>query len=278
MSNETLSLRLAAGFVLTLFTVVSFAQTAAQPGSDRNASKTPDFEYPQQREVDGFTLILHAPQIRVWPDFERFEAELAVEVSAAGDENPSYGTASMSGRTQVDLENRVVRVDSPTVDGVEFADVVPQGYREAVMNAATRSQLDIPLDLFLAYLADDVLSEPPPPGFNTDPPPVVVRSEPTLLLSVNGEPVKSDIPDTWLQRVVNANWPLYHSTGTNKAYYLLERDRWLTSTRLDKGWKAAKSLPDDFSKLPNEPEYTAARAEFPLKVSSQPVPKMLFVS
>jgi hypothetical protein len=238
----------------------------------------PGVEFPQRREVDGMTLILHAPQIRTWPEFERFEAQVAVEVSSANDVAPRYGTASISGETEIDLGSRLVRVSSPRVDSVLFTETVPDSYRDAVLNATTRSQLDVPLDLFLAYLADEVLSDPPPPGFSSDPPPIFVRSKPTLLLSINGDPVKADVPGTWLQRVVNANWPLFRSTGSKEAYYLLERDSWLTSTKLEKGWKAAKSLPADFSDLPDEPPYAAARAAYPLKAVAGPVPQVLFAS
>ena len=191
---------------------------------------------------------------------------------------PRFAAASIRGSTEVDLDKRIVRVQSPEVESVGFTERVPEAYRDAVMNAVARKELDVPLDLFLAYLADDVLSEPPPPGFNTDPPPIIVRSGPTLLLSVNGEPVKADVPDTGLQLVVNANWPLYRFTGSKQGYYLLERDRWLTSTKLDKGWKSAKSLPDAFSRLPDEAQHAAARAAVPMVASSRPVPGVLFAS
>ena len=266
--------RSVAGGLCGALALAGFAAAASQPGPEANTP--PSFEFPQQREVDGLTLVLHAPQIRAWPDFEHFEALVAVEVSSPDDQATHYGTASLSGGTEIDLASRLVRVRSPRVDSVTFTEPVPDSHRDAVMHAASRSELDVPVDLFLAYLADDVLSEPPPPGFNSDPPPILVRSKPTMLLSINGEPVKADIPGTWLQQVVNANWPLFRATGEKGAYYLLERDRWLTSSKLEKGWKAAKSLPPDFSKLPDEPEYAAARAALPFAMSSRPVPKVLY--
>ncbi len=265
--------------ILVVLTPAGFAAVPALAGPGNEQDQAPaDLAFPQEREVDGFRLIIHAPQIRTWANFEHFEAELAVEVSAPGDAAPRYGTASLSGETKVDLEHRLVRIDSPTMDDVIFVETVPAGFRDAVMKAVTRTELDVPLDLFLAYLADEVLAEPPPPGFNTEPPPIVVTDRPTLLLSVNGEPLQADVPETRLQLVVNANWPLYRVVGTKEAYYLLERDRWLTSTRLETGWKAAGSLPDDFSKLPDDPLYAAARSAVPFKAGSRPVPKVLFVT
>jgi hypothetical protein len=140
-----------------------------------------------------------------------------------------------------------------------------------------RKTLDVPLDLFLAHLADEVLAGPAPAGFNTTPPPIVVRSSPTILLFVNGQPVPSPIAGTKLELVVNSNWPLLRDSATG-SHYLLERDRWLTSTAMERGWKAASSLPAGFNQLPATEEYAALRAALPLKASARPLPRVDFAN
>lgn len=268
------------GFVVALVwaTALPLAPLAQTPEAEVSNAPAADSAFPQRREVGDLALVIHAPQIRAWPDFSDFEALLAVEVSGSDGAAVSYGTATVRGRTEVDLSRRVVRVVAPHVGDVTFALTVPQAHRDAVLSAVTRSAFDVPLDLFIAHLSDEVLSNPPPEGFNADPPPIVVRSKPTLLLFVNGEPVSADVPETWLNKVVNANWPLFRTTGSDQRYYLLERDRWLTSARLDKRWKAAKSLPADFLRLPDTPEYAAVRAALPLQAADRPVPAVLFAN
>ncbi len=264
--------------VVTLATGFGVGQEQDTPTTEAQVSEVAGaVEFPQRREGDGIILLLHAPQIRSWPAFERFEAMVAVEVSSTGDATLRYGTAVISGETEIDLGARLVRVSSPKVDDVQFLESVPDAYRNAVLAAASRSELDVPLDLFLAHLADHVLSNPPPAGFNSDPPEIAVRSAPTLLLSINGEPVMETVPGTALQRVINANWPLFKSTDPNKAYFLLDRDGWLTSTRLDSGWEAASKLPAEFAKLPDEPPYKAARSAYPMPARPGPAPEVLSV-
>lgn len=245
---------------------------AADPAEDRASG----FTYPQQREVEGYTLVIHAPQIRQWPEFKAFEATVVVELTAPDVAEASYGIATVTGGTDVDLTNRIVEVRSPRVEGVSFRGEVPSGYADVVKQAVTRTRFEAPLDLFLAYLAEDVLSEPPPEGFNSSPPPIVVRDAPTILLFVNGEPVAAKVSDTGLEMIVNANWPTFRER--DGAYYLLDRKRWLTSAQLQKGWRAAEALPGGFSGLPEAPEYEAAREAVPLVNSGRPVPEVVYAT
>ena len=103
-----------------------------------------------------------------------------------------------------------------------------------------------------------------------------MRSTPTILLFVNGKPVPSAVPSTSVEVIVNANWPTFRAPAGSGAYYLLDRDRWLASSQLEKGWKAATSLPASFANLPANPEFADARKAVPLQKSSRPVPQVLF--
>ena len=232
--------------------------------------------FPQQRDIAGYALTIYAPQVREWPEFKRFISTIAFALTRAGDDTPQYGTATVSGDTSVDLDRRIVTIRSPKVTDVTFVKPVPAASTAAVMDAATRESLDVRLDLFLAYLADDVLAADPPPGFNMSPPPIFVRSSATALLFVDGAPVLLPVPGTNVYRVVNANWPLLQDRGGGGTYYLLVRDGWLTSGRLEHGWAAATSLPPDFARLPSTEEYGAIRSAVPLRKFDDAPPAVVF--
>jgi hypothetical protein len=256
---------------------VGYANTATPAESPPTvATDTPHPTYPVQRVVDGYALALHAPQIRSWPEFEQFTASIAFELTPPGEASPKFGTATVTGGTIIDLTNRQVEVRAPRISDVKFAAPVPAEYTSTVERAVTRKSLKIPLDLFLAHVADEVLAGPPPVGFNTTPPPIFVRSTPTILLFVNGKPVASTVPSTNLEVIVNANWPTFRDPTGSGTYYLLDRDRWLTSSQLDRGWKLATSLPASFANLPASEEYTAARNAVPPQKSSRAVPQVLY--
>jgi len=248
------------------------AATPTEPKSATAAAPT----FPQQRTVDGYALALHAPQVRSWPEFEQFTASIAFELTPPGATSPAFGTATVTGQTVVDRDNRQVEIRAPKVSDVKFTSTAPPEHKAAIERAVTRTSLKVPLDIFLAYVADEVLAGPLPTGFNTTAPPIAVRSTPTILLYVNGQPVPSAVPSTSLEVIVNANWPTFRDSAGSGSYYLLDRDRWLSSARLEKGWKAATSLPASFTNLPASPEFADARKAVPLQKSSRPVPQVLF--
>ena len=171
---------------------------------------------------------------------------------------------------------RLVNVNVPKIEEVRFPDGTPAEYVQVVKDMATRKALDMPLDLFLAYLTDDVLSRPAPPGFSTEPPAIRVESTPTLLLFVNGSPVLTEVAGTGLQVVANANWPTFKDPAGKGTFYLLDRDLWLSSPKLESGWEKASSLPAGFEKLPADGAHAEVRSAVPLKKSMLPVPKVFF--
>ncbi len=60
------------------------AEPAAGPAEDEGATQgvpaglSPG-EYPRKREIEGATMVVHAPQIRSWTDFVQFESLVAIE-------------------------------------------------------------------------------------------------------------------------------------------------------------------------------------------------------
>ena len=71
-----------------------------------SAEGTPSWVYPQRREADGYSILIHAPQVRSWPEFARMEAQAAVErermlAEAKGKERAARAVASLQGVTTV---------------------------------------------------------------------------------------------------------------------------------------------------------------------------------
>ena len=237
-------------------------------------SDPPKFTFPQRREADGYTIVLYAPQFRRWPDFERIEAWTAIKVTAPDGKTVNYGTLALSGDTDIDMEDKIVTITKPRIDDVVFAGDAPQAEIDAVKRMATRQKLEVPVELILAHLTDDVLDKPPPPGFSTKPPKIVVVETPTVLLYVNGEPVTSDVADTGLKLVVNANWPVFFDPAAN-AYFLLNDTQWLMASALGGPWRATASLPAGFDKLPKDQNFAAVQQALPPRASNAPAPALI---
>jgi hypothetical protein len=212
--------------------------------------------YPRERTIDGRRVVVHAPQIRSWPQFERFTAQVALELP---DGDAKYAVIDLSGDTAVDKEARLVKVAHPKVDRVTFTGTPGAEQESGIRAAVEREPLEVPLDVFLYYLADGVIESPPPDGFNTDPPPIHVVETPTYLLLINGEAVTSAIGKSGLELVVNANFPVVRDTADGRFYLLTGKYRY-TAAKLAGPWGAVQELPAAFGRIPGKGEYEALAA------------------
>ena len=229
------------------------------------------WQYPREREIDGSKVIVYAPQIRSWDEFKHFTAQVAVEFLAE-DSDARYGVVDLSGDTTVDRETRIVSVPKPKVDDVKFSGGSGSDEQESRIRAAVESEpLEIPLDVFLYYLADGVLESPPPSGFNDAAPPIYVVESPAYLLFINGEPFAAAVGDTGLEVIGNANFPVFRDTKTGN-YYLLSGDQRYMSAKLAGPWGTVAELPPAFGKIPAEGEFAsiAAVAAAPPKAGAAP--------
>jgi hypothetical protein len=112
---------------------------------------------------------------------------------------------------------------------------------------------------------------------NNDPPKIFVGYRPSILLSVNGEPVLSEVPNTNLKFVVNTQWPLFFDTG-NSSYYLAVGQQWLMTHSLEGQWSPTKKLPPDMSKVPQDKQWSALKKFIPPPAKSGGVAPDIFYS
>ncbi len=254
---------------------VNDSSAAAAPPPDANEPlQTEPWRYPRERTVDGNRVIVYTPQIRSWQDFTHFEAIAAIEFFPKDGGAARYGTTTISGATEVDLDKRLVIVTEPKIDDVSFPGTGADAYEVAMSKIVLRERVEIPLDMFLLYLSDEVLEDPPPPGFNTKAPPIHVAETPTLLLFVNGKPVLTPLEKTGLELVVNANFPVLRDTATG-TYYLITGPQRLKAPELKGPWTKAGELPAGFAQIDPKGEQAAIAAAVATPVGDAPVPKVI---
>ncbi len=232
------------------------------------------WQFPRERAYGDTKVIVYAPQIRSWDQFKHFTAQVAVEFLDT-DAGARYAALDLSGATALDREARIVRVAKPKVDRVTFSGGQPVADAESRVRAAVESEpLEIPLDVFLYYLADGVLESPPPAGFNAEAPPIYVVESPAFLLFVNGEPVPVQLGDSGLELVSNANFPLFHDTKGG-AYYLLSGDHRYSAAKLEGPWRAITDLPAAFRKIPARGEFATLAAVAAAAPKAGPAPGVI---
>jgi hypothetical protein len=75
------------------------------------------------------------------------------------------------------------------------------------------------------------------------------------LLSVDGDPVRADIPATSLGFVVNSNFPLFFEKEAAKEFYLYTGEQWVKAASLEGPWSATSKLPADMYKVASDPKW-----------------------
>jgi hypothetical protein len=74
--------------------------------------------------------------------------------------------------------------------------------------------------------------------------------------------VLAEIPKTKLQYVVNTNWPVFFDKS-HSTYYFFNGNQWMTGTQLQGPWVATQNLPQEITKLPQQPHWAQLKEILP---------------
>src|SRR5437667_20711 len=242
----------------TLFTSpFEIAAAKSTAGSDQSG----DPGWPRERYQDGTRLIIYQPQVDDWKDFQQLTWRMAVSLTPKSGKEV-VGVVEMKGHTDIDNVAKVAIITNPQVTGAYFPslDQVTKEKMEQLFKSFVPSTVSISLHSLIASTPKK--EAPAGVQLNNDPPKIFVGYRPSILLSVNGEPVLSEVPNTNLKFVVNTQWPLFFDTG-NSTYYLAVGQQWLTATSLDGHWSPTKKLPPDMSKVPQDKQWSALKKFIP---------------
>src|SRR5438874_9368889 len=227
---------------------------AAQSSKSNATSGSTDPGWPREHYRDGIRLIIYQPQVDDWKDFQKLSWRMAVSLTPKGGKEV-VGVVEMKGHTDVDNVAKVVVITNPEITGTYFPSL-DQATKEKV-EQLFKGFVPPTVSISLHRLIASVPVQQAPAGvqLNNDPPKIFVGYRPSILLSVDGEPVLSEVPNTNLRFVLNTQWPLFFDG--NSSYYLAVGQQWLTASSLDAQWSPAKKLPPEMSKVAHDKQWIA---------------------
>jgi hypothetical protein len=246
--------------------------TAAIPGSGQSSNSS----WPREKYSNGNRLIIYQPQVDDWKDFQDLSWRMAISLTPKGGKE-AVGVVEMKGHTDIDNVAKVAIITNPEVTGTYFPslDQATKEKMEQLFKTFVPSTFSISLHSLIASTPKK--EAPAGAQLNNDPPKIFVGYRPSILLSVNGEPVLSEVPNTNLKFVANTQWPLFFD-GANSTYYLAVGQQWLTASSLEGQWSATKKLPPDFSKGPQDKQWSALKKFIPPSAKSGGVTPDVFYS
>ncbi len=234
---------------------IAAAQSTAGSGQSGNSS------WPREKYSNGTRLIIYQPQVDDWKDFQQLTWRMAVSLTPKGGKEV-VGVVEMKGNTDIDNVAKVAVITNPQVTGTYFPSL-DQATKEK-MEQLFKSFVPSTVSISLHRLIASVPKQEAPAGvqLNNEPPKIFVGYRPSILLSVDGEPSLSEVPNTNLKFVVNTQWPLFFDNA-NSSYYLAVGQQWLTANSLDGQWSPTKKLPQDMTKVPQDKEWSALKKIIP---------------
>ena len=268
------------GCVACATLLLALPPTAAeQPATTAAGNTTAIIEprFPRETSTPAGKLVVHAPQIGAWPDYETIDAQAAVEVTLK-DRKPEVGTVRFTAATSADVAARTVTFYKIQITDVRFAGKSEKDRRALetfVRDTAQQAPLKMPLDVVLRYLADSALPVHNP-NLAMKPPEIHYSAQPAILVLTDGAPLKIPVKDTKLSWIANTNWDLFFHSKEAR-WYLLNGKQWLRTAKdgsLAEKWQLAEKLPKDFKKLPETANFVDTRANVPPQVTAASIPQV----
>ena len=209
-----------------------------------------DSPWPRVRSTNGQTVTLHLPQVEGWTS-NWFRARAAVEVKSAAAKTNGMGVVWFEAHGRVDHSNRVVTLERIEVTRGRFPGTADEGsnalaiVRQVLPSGARTVSLDY-LSTALGFA--QAAARQGASGLKHDPPEILWVTNRTVLVVVDGEPIRRPIDGTGLERVVNTPALLVVDKTTGR-FYLAGADEWFTANSLDGPWALTQNPPAEVAAL-----------------------------
>jgi len=182
-------------WVIALAASTSWAQTA-------------DVAWPRQaKSADGTVITVYQPQVERWAD-NNLSGRAAVSVQRPGEKDPRYGVMELTARTEIDKSADVVtltglRLTKTSFPGASEEEV--KAYLATLRGAVTKDRWQVSAQALHANLAiAQAQSKQKTVAVRNEPPQILFRTSPSMLVLVDGEPALREVKDApGLQRIIN---------------------------------------------------------------------------
>lgn len=234
--------------VLTVFLcLVTLLATAA--------TSADDLGWPRDLDIESGTLTAYQPQVdKLEGDILYFRAAVAYKNDDGSE--PVFGAAWFESRVEIDRELRTVHMVDLEVADVRFPEGSEhvQGELEAFITEGLPSwNIDISLDALLTSLEASEEEIAAASNLKMDPPVIIYKDHPALLIYVDGEPVMREIENSNYQAVINTPYPLIYD-GKNSYYLNAAEDVWYKASAVTGPWAFDGNPPQDIASMVDQEE------------------------
>jgi hypothetical protein len=210
--------------------------------------------WPRELATPQGTLLLYQPQPENLQG-TTLNGRAAFSVTAPGRKEPVFGALWFTANVRTDRDQRLVQVLGAKVTRVRLPEAKPedeQGIASALEAQIPQWELFLSLDRLTAALVEVQEQRAAADELKSDPPRILFATEPTVLVVLDGDPIRRPIENSGMESVVNTPYPLFFDPKVQR-YYLTNGSLWYQASDLLQGpWelipKPPQALADIVSK------------------------------
>jgi hypothetical protein len=241
----------------TILACIVAAMLAAMPCMAQEAQppagEVTSDPWPRIIDEGGVKYTIYQPQLDSWDGYN-FVAHAAVSVLPAGLKEPTFGVIDITAVTRVDKTSRTVELHDMKIEKALFPSSPnhADAYRNSLQIIVSGGPSSMSLDRLQAALAiTGAEAQARAVPVKNEPPQFVFAQSPTILVSIDGEPVWRPVKGTSLERVINTRALMLLDDKTGK-YYIHLFDSFIEAPSFAGPWTAAKKVPPSAVKLASE--------------------------
>lgn len=220
------------------------------------AQDEPEDAWPREIEADSGALVtVFQPQVDSL-DGNVLKSRAAVMIRENEGAEPVFGAVWLESRISTDLDSRQVTFESLEVPQVRFPDAT-QEQEQRLIALLEREiptwNIDLSVDRLIPMLDLAEKQLEAAMGFNDDPPNILFREEPTVLVSIEGEPQLREIPESGIMAVVNTPFMIVQNPDQKGQYFLYAgSETWYQAPAVEGPWQVTKKVPKKLRQLQPE--------------------------
>ena len=236
--------------------------------------------WPRDVAVASGTVTIYQPQVDSL-EGDILTARAAVAYKAGGKGEPVFGASWLKGQVEIDRDEHLVRYQTIEVTDIRFpkgSEQAGKEFTQAIKEGMTRWTLTSSLDDLKTSLAAAGEEQKTEENLQNDPPAIIYRDHPALLVMIDGKEQLQKIANTSYQSVINTPYPLILSTSDNTWHLNAAEGVWYRAGKVDGPWTFNSNPPKDLVQLvqqqkPAEDQTTAVKE----KITADKAPEIVVV-
>ncbi|MGL1931309.1 MAG: hypothetical protein OCC45_06060 [Desulfotalea sp.] len=207
--------------------------------------------WPRKVKVQSGSITIYQPQIESFKD-TKLSARAAVAYKAGDKNEPIFGVSWFTARTQIDRGKRTVNYDQFKITEIRFPKEnkkIEQEFKHAVANGFQEWNLSSSLEDLTTALAAINEEQQVNEGLKNEPPKIIYKDRPAILVYIDGKAVLQDVEKTPYQAVANTPYPLFFNKNDKTWYLNAASDVWYKAGDVDGPYLFSNTIPKDLIAL-----------------------------